>query len=132
MIRLKIVTPDGTGWEGEVDRVVVRGTEGDLAMMKSTAPIVTPLAIGHLRVFNEDGTQWEAAVTDGYVSMKNDVCTVATDAFEWASDIDVERARAAKERAEARLQEASHNDEIDYERAKFALKRAINRLSLKK
>lgn len=131
MISLKIVTPDGTGWQGEVDRVVVRGVEGDLAMMKSTAPIVTPLAIGHLRVFNEDGSEWIAAVTDGYVSMKDDVCTVATDAFEWASDIDVERARGAKERAETRLEEASHNEEIDYERAQLALKRAVNRLRLK-
>lgn len=131
MISLKIVTPDGTGWQGEVDRVVVRGVEGDLAMMKSTAPIVTPLAIGHLRVFNEDGSEWIAAVTDGYVSMKDDVCTVATDAFEWASDIDVERAREAKERAETRLEEASHNEEIDYERAQLALKRAVNRLRLK-
>lgn len=130
MIKLNIVTPDGTGWEGDVDRVIVRGVEGDLAMMKSTAPIVTPLAIGHLRVINEDGSRWVAAVTDGYVSMKDDVCTVATDAFEWASDIDVERARAAKERAEARLNEASRNEEIDYERAKVALERAINRLNL--
>lgn len=129
MVRLEIVTPDGKYYSEDVELVIVRGVEGDIAFMKSTAPIVTPLGIGKIRVKTElDGIKW-GTLNEGYVSNLNDKVTVVTDAFEWSDEIDVARARAAKERAEDRLKRAE-KEGLDVKRAKAALYRALNRLDV--
>lgn len=131
MIDLKVVTPYGLGYEGQVKRVVVRGSEGDLALMNSTAPLVTPLAIGKIRVTFENGGSKVGNISSGYVSMKDDQATVVSDAFEWEEDVDLERARQAKKRAEERISKAGTDEKIDLLRAKLALARAMNRLQTK-
>lgn len=129
MLHLEIVTPDRLFFSEEVEMVVVRGIEGDLAIMENRTPITTPLKIGKVRVF-QDGEEKEACVVDGYVSALDNKVTIATDAAEWPEEIDVERAKAAKERAERRL--ANRPEGLDVARAEAALKRAINRLDAKK
>lgn len=82
MIDLVIVTPQGEEFNQEVDQVVVRGLEGDLAIMTSTAPLVTPLAPGQVAIYQ--GTQVKRGThSEGYVSVKDDKATLVTDDLDW-------------------------------------------------
>lgn len=106
---LEIVTPDRSFFSGEVDMVIVRGMEGDLAVLKDRAPLVTPLAIGKITIKNGEKERI-AAVAGGYIKVTKEKATIIADAAEWPEEIDVERAKRAKERAEKRLK--SRPDEI--------------------
>ena len=132
MIDLRLVTPHADGFEKQVDKVIVRGILGDLMLMENTAPIVTPLGYGLVYIY-EEGKRSVGLVHGGYASMKDNVVTIATDAFEWTYDIDVTRAQKAKDRAEAWLREAESKGEDtsrqSYKEAKLSLLRAINRLN---
>lgn len=128
-VHLEIVTPDKLFFNEEVDMVIAKGIEGDLAILKGRAPITTPLKIGKVRIFQE-GKERMAAVVDGYLTALNDKVTIVTDAAEWPEEIDVDRAMEAKKRAEARLN--SKDSDIDVLRAEAALRRAINRLEVSK
>ena len=127
--QLEIVTPEGTFFSDDVEMLIVRGIEGDLAVLKNREPLITPLSIGKLRIF-KDGEERVAAVVDGYVTVTKDKTTVITDSAEWPEEIDVERALESKERAEKRLKE--HPEGLDISRAELSLKRAINRLDVAK
>lgn len=129
MLYLEIVTPDKPFFSEEVEMVIVRGMEGDLAILKGRAPITTPLKIGKVRIF-QNGVERVAAVVDGYISVVEDKATIVTEAAEWPNEIDVQRAEAAKTRAEERLNKRS--DGIDVARAELALRRAINRIEVSK
>ncbi|HLR34043.1 MAG TPA: F0F1 ATP synthase subunit epsilon [Tissierellales bacterium] len=126
---LEIVTPDRLFLDDEVERVIVRGAEGDLAILKNRAPLVTPLKIGKIRVF-KDGEEKVATCVGGYAKVTKEKTTIITDACEWAEEIDVERAEEAKKRAEKRLEKKPEG--LDVVRAEAALKRAINRLDVAK
>lgn len=123
--QLDIVTPEKSFFSDSVDRLIVKGVEGDLAVLKGMSPIITPLAIGRVWIM-KDGVEKVAAVVEGYLTVKDNQATIVTDSAEWPEEIDVERAKKAKERAERRLRE--EKDSIDTARAEAALKRAINRL----
>lgn len=123
---LEIVTPEKSFYEGDIKMVIVRGLEGDLAVLKGKSPIATPLKIGKVRIF-EDEKERVAAVVDGYITVVEDKVTIVTDAAEWPDEIDVERAKAAKERAEKTLRDKQG---ADVDRAEYALKRALNRLDV--
>ncbi len=127
-IHLEIVTPDRSFFNDDIDSVIVRGIEGDLAILKGRAPIVTPLRICKVRIF-QNGVERIASVSDGYISSVDDNVTIVTDAAEWPDEIDVNRAEAAKKRAEEML---SKKEDVDFTRAEASLKRSINRLELSK
>ncbi len=126
-LHLEIVTPDRAFFRGEVDKVIVRGIEGDLAVLRNKSPIATPIQIGKIRIF-QDNSERIAAIVDGYMTVLENRVTIVTDAAEWPDEIDVERAYAAKERAEARLKQKE--SDIDMVKAEVALKKAINRIEV--
>jgi len=126
MFDLEIVTPDRLFFSEKVEMVIVRGLEGDLAVLKGRTPITTPLKIGQVRI-TQNGKERIAAVVNGYISVLGDTTTIVTEAAEWPEEIDVKRAEEAKRRAEELIQKA--NDDIDIMRAELALKRALNRLN---
>jgi F-type H+-transporting ATPase subunit epsilon len=125
--KLEIVTPDRAFFSDEVDMAILRGIEGEFAVLKNMAPLITPLDIGKIRIKigNEEKV---VAIAGGYVTVSKDKTTVIADSAEWPEEIDVERAKRAKERAEKRLNEKKEG--IDILRAELALKRAINRLNI--
>jgi F-type H+-transporting ATPase subunit epsilon len=127
MFHLDIVTPYRQFFSEEVEMVIVRGLEGDLAILSGKSPITTPLRIGKIRIFQE-GVERIAAVVDGYISVIDDKTTIVTEAAEWPDEIDIERAKKAKERAENRMRQEKQTTDID--RAELALKRALNRLEI--
>ncbi len=129
MFHLRIVTPERLFFSEDVEMVIVRGIEGDLAVLKGRAPITTPLRICKIRIF-QNKVERVAAVVDGYISVIDDQTTIVTESAEWPDEIDVERAEEAKKRAQERLDGKKEN--IDVDRAELALKRAINRLNISK
>lgn len=124
---LKIVSPDRLFYDGEVDSIVVKGVAGDFAVLPNMAPFVTKVAIGKLKM-TIDKVDKFAAISGGYIDVRNNEVTLVANACEWPEEIDVERAKRAKERALKSLE----SKEGDVLRAEIALKKAINRLNLSK
>lgn len=123
---LKIITQDKVFFEEEVDRIVARGVEGDFAVLANHSPFVTFLKIAPLKIVTPDKKVKEASLIGGLIKVSSNGVTILPEAAEWPEDIDIERAKAAKERAEKRLRE----DGSDIARAEAALKRAISRLNI--
>lgn len=126
-LSLKIITPSRNMFEGEVDMVIMRTKSGDVGILHGHQPMVTILDYGVLTIKN-DGEEKLAAVLGGFAEISSEGMSILTDAAEWSNEIDVARAKAAKERAEARLKNTQAN--IDIQRAELALKRALVRLDL--
>lgn len=122
--RLQIVTPDGSLFDGEAEALRLRTTEGYVSIRAGHADYLAVLDIGVVTV-TENGTARDAACGGGFLSVeKGEVRLVAT-TFEYAEAIDVERAKAAEERARERL--AAAQDEKDIALARVKLARALNR-----
>ncbi|QIQ34280.1 F0F1 ATP synthase subunit epsilon [Parageobacillus toebii NBRC 107807] len=126
-IKVSVVTPDGPVYEADVEMVSTKAKSGELGILPGHIPLVAPLEISAVRLKKEGKTEY-IAVSGGFLEVRPDKVTILAQAAERAEDIDVARAKAAKERAERRLQ--SKEDDIDFKRAELALKRAINRLNV--
>lgn len=126
---LEIVTPDHLAYSGEVERLTVRGVEGDLGILPGHIPMVTPLQVAPLTIKTGNKTS-QIAVNGGFVEVRKDKVVVLAESAEAAEEIDLQRAQAAKERAERRLANADKQAEIDYRRAELALQKAINRINV--
>jgi F-type H+-transporting ATPase subunit epsilon len=127
-LKVSVVTPDGPVFEGEASMVSAKAQSGELGILPGHIPLVAPLTISAVRLQQSGNTQM-VAVSGGFIEVRPDQVTVLAQSAELPSSIDVNRARAAKERAERRLNEAKQ-DNVDFKRAEIALKRAINRLDL--
>ena len=127
---LRIGTPDGLLFKGEVERVVCRSISGDLAVLAGHCNFCTALGMGEAHIVLEDGTRREAACIGGMLSVINGECDVLATTWEWKEDIDAERASAAKERAEKMLAKGGLTDK-EYKIAEAKLQRALVRLSVK-
>ena len=126
---LQIVTPDGAFFDGEAERVKVRTIDGDVAILPRHIPYVTVLGTGESNVV-VDGSLRRAAASGGMLSVTEGIVRVVATTFEWAEDIDLERAQRAKEKAEARIQKAQDAKELEMAKAK--LSRALVRLNVGK
>ena len=120
-----VVAPDGQVFRKEVEFVVVPGVAGEIGILPNHAPLVVGLGIGVIR-YTDEGVVRKIAISGGFMEVANNKVTVLAKTAEKAEDIDVERAKAAKERAEKRLQE--RRPDTDILRAQIALQRAIARL----
>lgn len=129
-IGVSVVTPDGPVYEGDVEMVSAKAISGELGVLPGHIPLVAPLDIGAVRL-KKDNNVLLVAVSGGFIEVRPEKVTILAEAAELPSNIDVERALRAKERAEKRLAE-SRKDEIDFKRAQLALRRALNRLEVAK
>ena len=124
---LEIVTPDGLAWEGEAESLLIRTTDGDVEILAGHTDFVATLSIGRARIL-KDGKNEYASVQGGFITVAGgDVKVVAT-TFELAQNIDTERARRAKEKAEA--EKAKAKSSRDFALAEARLKRALNRINV--
>ena len=128
MIQVKIITVNGTYKICDATILNVVTTNGQMGILTNHMPLVAMLQISKLS-FDTDNQREEYAIAGGMLYFNNNVATILVDTIESPSDIDVERATKAKLRAEKLLSENS--DKIDVNRAEIALKKALNRLSLK-
>ncbi|MGF7049063.1 F-type H+-transporting ATPase subunit epsilon [Paenibacillus sp. DS2015] len=129
-ILLEIVTPDHIAYSGQVEGLVVRGVEGALGILPGHIPFVTPLQVAPIIVQLGKEQHLSIAISGGFVEVRKDKVVVLAESAELSEEIDVERARAAQERAERRLAARSTQDHIDFQRAELALKRAMNRIDV--
>ena len=127
-IKVNVVTPNGPVYESDVEMVSTKALSGELGILPGHIPLVAPLEISAVRLKKEGKTEM-IAVSGGFLEVRPDQVTILAQAAELASDIDVERALKAKERADLRLRE-QHREDLDFKRAQLALQRAINRLAV--
>ncbi|GAB4532032.1 MAG: F0F1 ATP synthase subunit epsilon [Anaerolineae bacterium] len=114
--------------EDDVDMVIAPGTEGELGILPRHAPLLTALTFGELRV--KRGEEEESfAISGGFMEVQPDHVMVLADTIERAEEIDLERAEAARRRAEERLKERADN-KVDYARAEAALRRSLVRIKV--
>lgn len=125
IFHLQIVTPDGLIFDSGTQKILVRTTEGDVGILGGHADYAAPLDTGIARVTVENGDTKTAACSGGLLSVKDGIVRIVADTFEWADDIDIERARKARERAEKKLKNASEHEE---KIAEIKLRRAIARI----
>lgn len=122
---LEIVTPERKFFSGDVEMVVLKTPGGEIGILKEHMPMVIAVAIGPIRI-KKDGEWLEAVLTEGFMEIKQDKTVILTDTAEWPNEIDINRAKAAKERAEERMQRQLSRQE--YMRSQAALARALARL----
>jgi F-type H+-transporting ATPase subunit epsilon len=127
-IKVNVVTPDGPVYESDVEMVSTKAQSGELGILPGHIPMVAPLAIGVVRI-KKEGKLDLVAVSGGFLEVRPDQVTILAQAAEKSSEIDIERAVRAKERAEQRIKD-QHSDHMDFRRAELALQRAINRLAV--
>ncbi len=124
---LTIVTPDGTKFDGNATSLLVKTESGDVEILAKHADYFASLGIGRARV-QANGENRLASSAGGFLSVKqNEVMLVAT-TFEFADEIDLQRAVLAKEKAEEAI--ARSNDDKAIMLAKAKLARAVNRINV--
>jgi F-type H+-transporting ATPase subunit epsilon len=129
-IRLEVVTPEKSVVSEEVQIVMAPGTLGEFGVLSGHTPFLTTLKTGALKYKDESGRERFVFVSSGFAEALPDRVTVLAESAERRKDIDIQRAKAAVERAEKRLREQAKEADIDFLRAKAALLRAINRIQL--
>ncbi|MCR5116534.1 MAG: ATP synthase F1 subunit epsilon [Lachnospiraceae bacterium] len=127
---IRIGTPDGLLYEGNIERVKCRSITGDVAILAEHINYVTALGMGEAFIRLEDGTERHAACIGGMLSVMDGSCHLLATTWEWEEDIDKERAERAKEKAEAILKTQGLSDK-DFALATAKLNRALVRLSVK-
>ncbi|MEJ8778360.1 F0F1 ATP synthase subunit epsilon [Pseudogracilibacillus sp. ICA-222130] len=127
-LTVSVVTPDGQVLENDYQMLSCKAEGGELGILPGHIPLVAPLTINAVRLKREDNGEDLVAVNGGFLEVRPDKVTILAQSAEVANDIDVERAERAKERAAQLLE--SNNPEVDVERAKLALSRAMNRLNV--
>ena len=125
---LKILTPDGMIFDGEAEKLIVRTTGGDAAILARHIDYVAPLGMGQAVVVS-GGRRRTAACIGGMVSVSDGAVTLIPTTFEWAEDIDPARAEQSYQRAEAVLHDASAS-ETELRLAQARLHRALIRKSV--
>lgn len=125
-LRLEIVTPDKVVLEADVDYVGAPGVDGEFGVLPGHIPLLAALSIGELYYRQGAETHW-AFVAGGFAEVSGNRVSVLAEAAELSSDIDVDRAKQAQERAQGRLQSSGKAD-VDLVRATAALKRAVARI----
>lgn len=126
--QVKIITPEKTFFDGSTEQIIARTAAGDVGILAGHTPYVANLLPSPFKI-KVDGGFKTAAVSGGLLKVSpRDGVTVICSAIEWAEDIDIARAKRAKELAEARIEENASRKEFD--RAEQSLRRALNRLTV--
>jgi F-type H+-transporting ATPase subunit epsilon len=128
-IRLEVVTPEKSIVSEEAQIVMAPGELGEFGVLAGHTPFMTSLKLGSVRYDDANGTERFVFVSGGFAETLPDRVTILADSAERRKDIDIERAKAAQQRAEDRLAKEEDAD-IDYVRARAALMRAIHRVRL--
>lgn len=126
-LRLEIVTPDRVVLEANVDYVGAPGVDGEFGVLPGHIPLLTALTIGELYYKQGAETHW-AFVAGGFAEVADNKMTVLAEAAELSSNIDVDRAQQALERAKARLEGKEGKVDVDDIRALASLNRALSRI----
>ena len=133
-LQVQIVTPSGIVYDHRASRVIVKAIDGQMGILPGHTPIIVPLTIDSVQIQRISVDKENLiAVNGGIMEMRDNVCSIIADSAERARDIDVERAFAAKQRAEEMISksESVYNSK-QQRRAEISLRKAINRISVSK
>lgn len=122
---IEIVAPDKRVFQGEAESIQAPGVEGSFQVLYNHAPMIAAIEIGTITVKAAGGEEITFATSGGFIEVLNNVVTVLAETVEPASEIDLDRARAAEEHARQRLAESTSG--LERRRAEEALERARNR-----
>ena len=132
MFHLSIVTPEKIYCEAEINSLVVPGTEGYLGILSHHAPLISSLKPGKIEYKDSENKEIVLAVSGGFIEVSDNKVTILADAVETTEEIDIKRAQAACDRAKGRIDKkpSDSDDNINIDRARVALLRALNRLKV--
>lgn len=125
-IMLEVVTPEKVVVNEEVQIVVAPGEMGEFGVLIGHTPFLTPLRLGAVRYKDVSGVERVVFLSGGFAEVLPNKVTILAESAERRKDIDLERAKAALERAKRRLE--IEKQDVDYIRARAALERALHRL----
>jgi len=126
LFELKIIEPNGMFFEGEGEFLEFTSVEGQMGVYKNHIPLTTILEPCVIRI-HANGEQKKAAVLGGFVEIQKERITILAEDANWPEEIDVERAKAAAQRAKERL--SKRESGLDMARAEAALKRSMARIN---
>lgn len=124
---LRIISPDRVFYENQVDMVEFNTTEGEIGVLPGHFPMTVIVKPGILYITEPNGEK-KAALHAGFAEILPESVTILAEIIEWPEEIDEERAKSARERAEKRLQGKAPNTDIA--KAETALQRAIARIQV--
>ena len=124
-IKLEIVTPERLVFDETVDGVTLPGSEGELGVLPHHAPLVSTLGVGELRIRSGSSEDW-FAIVGGFVQVLPDKVVVMAETADLSSEIDLEKAQAARRDAEQAL-ESGYHEGMDLSAARAALQAALLR-----
>ncbi len=124
-MKLEIVTAERQVYSEEVTTIIAEGIDGQMTILPKHAPLITMLAPGALTI-RKDGDEIIMAISGGFLEVRPEKVIILADACERSDEIDVDRAMAAKQRAEERLKDISQ--QIDSSRAEASLRRSLARI----
>jgi len=127
-LMLEIVTPEKMVFSGKVEEVTIPGTEGEFGVLRGHEAFLSSVDIGELN-FTKGSKKTHYAVNTGYAEVTANKVTILIETAERSDNIDKNRARRARENAEARLEKIA-KDNSEYDKARAALMRAIVRLNV--
>ncbi len=128
-IQCDVVSVERIVFSDSVDMVLVPGAEGMLGILPHHAPLVTTLVPGEITIRKSSQEDVFVAVGGGFIEVRPDRVTILADSAERAEEIDIERAEAARRRAEERLH-ADGIGTVDFSRAEMALQRSLTRIKV--
>ena len=126
---LSILTPYGHYFDGEVEFLEVHSDKYNLGILPGHAPLISTVTISKM-IIKAHGKSMTYAVGGGVITVSKEKTTLVLDSCERADEIDIERAKEAKQRAEERLNGQANENAVDVNRAKIALMKAINRIEV--
>lgn len=124
-IQLDVVTPQKLVYSEKVDLIEGPAIDGLIGILPDHAPLVTAMQIGVVRVV-KDGEEKQIAISEGFMEVQPEQINLVVRTAELPEEIDVERAEAAKERAEEKLEKG--RDNIDFAKTEASYERALARL----
>jgi F-type H+-transporting ATPase subunit epsilon len=127
LIYFKMLTPEKTVYEGEVEMIIFKAIDGDIGVLAGHEPMTTVLGIGEMRVI-EETTERVFAVAEGFAKVDENGLMVLADTAEKPDEIDTARAQAAVERAMRIINE--RDNEVEVKKAELALRKAHVRLEV--
>ncbi len=123
---IEVLTPDRKFFWGDVQSLVLNTPSGEIGILKDHMPIVTLVDIGTIKI--KKNNNWiEAVLGQGFMEVTKNSVIILVDTAEWPDEIDLNRAKAAKERAQERILRQANQTE--YVQSKAALARAMARLA---
>lgn len=123
---LEIISPERKVFSGKITAVSVPGTKGNFQVLYNHAPLISTFEIGLIKLDFLDSSKKIFTTSGGSVEVLNNNVIILSDTIEAVENIDIERAKKSKTRAEDRI--ASKKADIDLERARASLARALNRI----